>query len=59
MIPNTFKKYLAIALVALCGLLFLQLTGCASASTAEPFVLGDETVPPRGCIEARTRGVDC
>jgi len=36
----------------------LLLSGCASTPPT-PFVIGEETSPPRGCTEGRDRGVDC
>lgn len=36
----------------------LVLSACQTTDP-EPFILGDEVKPPRGCVEARKRGVDC
>jgi hypothetical protein len=38
------------------AVLFCFLIACKAPT---PFVLGEETTPPVGCIEARERGVDC
>lgn len=35
----------------------LMISGCVT--TPAPFEIGDEAPPPAGCIEGRTRGVDC
>jgi hypothetical protein len=45
-----FVSALAIAIVV------MMLQGC---STPKPFVDGVEIVPPLGCIEARSRGINC
>ena len=34
-------------------------SGIFSSPAPTPFKLGNETKPPVGCVEARTRGIDC
>jgi len=44
----------------LCGVLVaVAVTMFIAACTPSKFILGAETPPPAGCVEARTRGHDC
>lgn len=37
----------------------MLITFLIASCAPEPFVVGEATEPPFGCVEARRRGVDC
>lgn len=47
-----------VTLIVIAVLVLTGLNGCVS-NPPTPFETGEEVAPPIGCIEGRTRGVDC